>query len=256
MITNDYQKLEPGNKVRLIEVDGTAFGADILRFHNHSIAWTPAEIEQLQDKLTDEQLDSGKPYGKSLWWQGNEFGAWPFELQGLQMSSDGQAAHPTLSVSNIDGLISALCIQFDDMVQAKLVIHDTLSHYLDARNFPDGNPKADPQQETRQLWYIDRRSAETDTQIEFELSSPVDLRGRVIPTRQIHSLCTWCSRGWYRTGKGCDYAGTLYFDEDGNQVNDPALDACGGLLSDCEKRFGSNNTLPFGGFPGSALVRG
>ncbi|MBT0481663.1 phage minor tail protein L, partial [Morganella morganii subsp. morganii] len=32
MITNDYQKLEPGNAVRLFEVDGTAFGApDILR---------------------------------------------------------------------------------------------------------------------------------------------------------------------------------------------------------------------------------
>ena len=45
MITNDYQKLEPGNAVRLFEVDGTAFGApDILRFHAYNIPHTEAEI--------------------------------------------------------------------------------------------------------------------------------------------------------------------------------------------------------------------
>lgn len=45
MITNDYQKLEPGNAVRLFEVDGTAFGApDILRFHAYNIPHTEAKI--------------------------------------------------------------------------------------------------------------------------------------------------------------------------------------------------------------------
>lgn len=34
MITEDYQKLEPGEKIRLIEVDGSTFGLDdVLRFH-------------------------------------------------------------------------------------------------------------------------------------------------------------------------------------------------------------------------------
>lgn len=42
----DYQKLEPGNEVRLFSVDGTAFGmSDVLRFHAHNIAHTPEEIE-------------------------------------------------------------------------------------------------------------------------------------------------------------------------------------------------------------------
>ena len=37
----DYQKLEPGNHVRLFSVDGTAFGmSDVLNFHAHNIAHT------------------------------------------------------------------------------------------------------------------------------------------------------------------------------------------------------------------------
>ncbi|MBW7984727.1 phage minor tail protein L [Enterobacillus tribolii] len=248
MITNDSQKLEPGNRVELIEVDGSAFGADILRFHSHTLPYTEEELKAAGG-------DESKLPAKSIWWQGQEYGPWPVQISDIEMSTDGQAAAPKLTVANQNGLISALCIRFDDMVQARVIIHRTFEHYLDARNFPGGNLTADPEQESQQLWYIDRRSTETDTAIEFELSSLVDLRGRVIPTRQIHSQCTWCSRGWYRTGKGCDYAGTRYFDEDGNPVDDPSLDVCGGLLSDCKKRFGEDNPLPFGGFPGSALIR-
>ncbi|MGQ7109047.1 phage minor tail protein L, partial [Escherichia sp. TWPC-MK] len=37
----DYQKLEPGDEVRLFEVDGTAFGTgEVLRFHSYSLAQT------------------------------------------------------------------------------------------------------------------------------------------------------------------------------------------------------------------------
>jgi hypothetical protein len=47
-LNNDYQKLEPGNTVRLFEVDGTAFGVgEVLRFHNHNIPHTEAEISLL-----------------------------------------------------------------------------------------------------------------------------------------------------------------------------------------------------------------
>ena len=37
MLNTDLQKLEPGNRVRLVEVDGTKFGADILRFHSDTL---------------------------------------------------------------------------------------------------------------------------------------------------------------------------------------------------------------------------
>lgn len=248
-LNSDYQKLEPGNTVRLFEVDGSAFGLDeVLRFHAYNLSHTPEEI-------TAAGGDSAKLAAKSIWWQGKEYGAWPCQIEGLEMATSGSTAQPTLTLANLNGSITALCLSFEDMAQAKVTIHDTLAHYLDAKNFPEGNPTADPEQEKKQVYYIDRKSLENDETVEFELASPADLRGLQIPTRQIHSLCTWCSRGWYRTGKGCDYAGTRYFDENGQPVDDPSQDKCGGLLSDCQKRFGENNPVPFGGFPGAALIR-
>lgn len=247
-INTDLQKLEPGNRVRLYEVDGTKFGADVLRFHSDTLPHTPAEIAAAGS-------DETKLQAKPIWWQGKEYSAWPVQIEGLATASDGTSAQPKLSVANLDGSITSLCLTFDDMVQAKVTIHDTFAHYLDAKNFPDGNPEADPEQEKLQVFYIDSKSAETNETVEFTLSSPMDLQGLMLPTRQIQSLCTWCMRGWYRTGNGCDYAGTRYFDDKGNPVSDPSLDKCSGLMSDCKKRFGDSSPLPFGGFPGSALIK-
>lgn len=249
MINSDYQKLEPGNAIRLFEVDGTAFGvSDILRFHAHSIPHTEAEILAAGG-------DESKLPAKSIWWQGEEFKAWPCQIEGIEASTSGSAAQPKLSVANLDGSITALCLHYDDLLQAKVSIHDTLAQYLDAKNFQSGNPSADPTQEKLQVYYIDSKSAETNQIIEFTLSSPMDLQGLMIPTRQLHSLCSWCIRGKYRTGDGCDYAGTLYFDEKNNPVSDPSLDKCSGTLRGCKLRFGEHEELPFGGFPGTSLIR-
>lgn len=249
MINSDYQKLEPGNAIRLFEVDGSAFGVnDILRFHSHSIPHSEAEILAAGS-------DESKLPAKSIWWQGEEFKAWPCQIEGIEASTSGSAAQPKLSVANLDGSITALCLHYDDLLQAKVTIHDTLAQYLDARNFSSGNPTADPTQEKLQVYYIDSKSAESNQVVEFTLSSPMDLQGLMIPTRQLHSLCTWCIRGKYRTGDGCDYAGTRYFDDKNNPVADPSLDKCSGTLSGCKLRFGEHEELPFGGFPGTSLIR-
>ncbi len=105
---------------------------------------------------------------------------------------------PTLSVANLDSTISALCLAYQNMVQARVTIRMTFAHYLDARNFPEGNPQADPTQEKIDVFYIDSKTHEDNESIHFALSSPADLQGIQIPTRQIHSLCTWCMRGLYR----------------------------------------------------------
>ncbi|MEZ2792181.1 phage minor tail protein L [Proteus sp. TJ1640] len=248
MITADYQKLEPGNTVRLFEVDGTEFGVpNILRFHAYNIPITEEEM----------QKSKGEIEAKSIWWQGNEYGAWPVQIEGLESSTTGSSANPKLSVANLDSSITALCLHYDDMLKAKVIIHDTLSHYLDAENFSDGNASADPTQERVSVFYIDSKSAETNEFVEFTLASPMDLQGVMIPTRQLHSMCTWCLRGQYKSGDGCDYAGQNgYFDKQGNPVDDPSLDKCSGLLkTGCVPRFGKNNPLPFGGFVGTSLLR-
>lgn len=245
----DYQKLEPGDEIRLFEIDGSAFNmGDILYFHGYNIPHTEAEILAAGG-------DESKLPAKSIWWQGAEYKAWPCELEGIESSTSGSDAQPTLRVGNIDGSISALCLHYDDLAMARVIIHETQKQYLDARNFPEGNTTADPTQEKRHLYFIDTKSLETDETVEFTLSSPMDLQGMMIPTRQYHSVCTWCIRNKYRSGDGCDYAGTKYFDKNNQPVDDPSKDVCNGTLTACKLRFGEHNELPFGGFPGTSLIR-
>ncbi|WP_313471784.1 phage minor tail protein L [Atlantibacter hermannii] len=248
-LNSNYQKLEPGNAVRLFSVDGTAFGTgEVLRFHSHNVPHTEAEIVAAGG-------DESKLPAKSIWWQGQEYKAWPCQIEGIEASTSGSSAQPKLSVANLDGSITALCLAYDDLLQAKVTIHDTLVQYLDARNFAGGNPTADATQEKLQVWYIDAKTSETSEVVEFALSSPMDLQGLMIPTRQLHSLCTWCIRNKYRTGDGCDYAGNRYFDKNNNPVDDPSRDECNGTLTACKLRFGDGNELSFGGFPGTSLIR-
>ncbi|MCL3078107.1 phage minor tail protein L, partial [Klebsiella pneumoniae] len=96
---------------------------------------------------------------------------------------------------------------------------------------------------------------EDDEKVEFTLSSPFALQGMMIPTRQLHAICTWCIRNQYRSGNGCDYAGTRYFDRNNQPVDDPSQDVCNGTLTACKLRHGENSELPFGGFPGTSLIR-
>ena len=64
-----------------------------------------------------------------MWWQGQEYGAWPYELTGISVSSDGQSSRPSLTVANISGTIGALCRRFQGMAKAKVIIHDTFAHW-------------------------------------------------------------------------------------------------------------------------------
>ncbi|CDH04938.1 putative phage protein (phage tail protein) (fragment) [Xenorhabdus bovienii str. oregonense] len=89
-INADLQRLEVGNKILLFSVDGSAFGGPELYFHNHTIPYTEAELENLDDLPT-----------KSIWWQGVEYKPWPVRIEGLEVNSDGRTVSPTLSVANL-----------------------------------------------------------------------------------------------------------------------------------------------------------
>lgn len=230
-LNSDIQSLEPGNRIALFELDATSIGADILRFHAH--------------------LQSGP-----IFWQGNQYDPWPIECEGF-VRNYAQPASPTLRVSNIDGTITALCLAFDDLVGATLIRRQTLAQYLDAANFGGVNPTADPDEHfPDEIWYIDRKSAETNETVEFELASAADLNGASLPGRQIiPNACGWILRGGYR-GPYCGYSGPPVADINDQPTSDPSLDVCGGRLVSCKLRFGQNNELPIGSFPAADLIRG
>lgn len=184
-------------------------------------------------------------------WQGNVYTPWPIKAVEFATPSQGSPARPKLQVGNFGATISALCRQYEDLLGVKLKRRRTLVKYLDAVNFADGNPTASPTEEYPvETWIITRKVNETPAAIEFELGSPLDLQGVKLPRRQvIAGTCLWA----YRSGE-CGYAGPPVADYTNKPTTDAAKDQCSRTLAGCKKRFGANGELPFGAFPGIALV--
>ena len=113
MIKTDIQKLAPGAIVELFELDLTPFGGEVLRFH----AGTNGLIQNVT-------------------WQGSVYTAFPVQATGFEFNGQGQAARPRLVVANVVGAITALVLQYQDIVGAKVTRRRTLAKYLDDANYP------------------------------------------------------------------------------------------------------------------------
>lgn len=188
--------------------------------------------------------------GQSVIWQGNTYQEYPIEASGMGVNGQDEV-RPTLTISNVSGLISGLVTQFSDLVGSKVTRKRTKVIYLDAANFSDGNPTADPNSYLPdEIYFVNQKVQENKLQAEFELASALDLDGFQLPRRQvIANICPWV----YRGGE-CGYTGTDYFDYQDNPVTTFDEDVCGKRPSSCRCRFnagGGNNPLPFGGFPGA-----
>lgn len=229
-INADIQTLELGALVELFELDATAIGAELYRFHGYQ--------------------KTG-----SIWWQGLEYTPWPIQADGFQMTGDAQQPQPKLLVGNVTGFISALCLGFEDLVGAKLTRRRTLGRYLDSRNFAEGNAEADPDEEfPADIWYVEQKTGESKTEVEFALSSPINLNNKQLPGRQIvANCCQWLSIGGYR-GPYCGYTGGPVATDDDIITTDAAQDRCSGTLNGCKLRFGENGQLRYGSFPTAGRV--
>ena len=261
-LNSDFQKLYVDGLIQLFELDASALGAGILRFHGHiSYAdWERIYSSIGSDGLIGSDTNIGKIYDvsdektwfRNIIWQGQSFEPIALQCDGLEMRSDGKASAPTLSMANnfrgIQGAISAYCLQFKDFVGVKIKVITTLAKYLDAENFSTGNSSA--QNEAKeQLWYIEQKTSENAQAVTFELSNPIDFEGLKIPVRQISNYCQW----EYRSEE-CGWTGANFFTNQDEPTDNPAFDQCSRRLSGCECRFGKGNVLRFGGFPASTLI--
>jgi lambda family phage minor tail protein L len=123
-----------------------------------------------------------------------------------------------------------------------------MARYLDAVNWPGGVSPYSPDSTAefpKEVFVLDRKSAETRDVVEYEMCAAFDLIGVRNPKRQcISNICQWV----YRSAE-CSYTGTSYFTEN-DVATTLANDVCGKRLNSCKARFGSTAQLPFGSFPG------
>ena len=185
-------------------------------------------------------------YGE-LVWNSQAYMALPIEVEGFEYSGQGTLPRPKLRIGNIMGTITALIFTLPEGLEgAKITRIRTLGRFLDAANFPSGNANADPLAEfPREVYFVDRKSAENRDIVEFELASAFDMAGIRAPKRQCITRCQWV----YRSSE-CGYTGTNYFNADDSSVPNASQDVCGKRVDSCTVRFGQGAALPHGGYPG------
>jgi lambda family phage minor tail protein L len=216
-----------GAMLDLYEVDLQAFGGDVLRFHAGT-----------------------NGYFNDVIWQKVAYSAYPIDVEGFEVKSEGTYSRPTMKVANITGLITGINHDFEDALGAVVTRRQVLVKHLDAVNFPNGNADADPTMEAVSRYVIEEMAEETFETVTYNLATPVDCDNAIIPARTILAdVCQWVYRG-----DGCGYSGGPVADEKDNPTSDMSRDKCSKHRSGCRLRFAKPSALPYGGYPGSAKV--
>ena len=132
-------------------------------------------------------------YGDIVW-NSETYQRFPVEASGFAFQR-GQLPRPTITISNMGTPSMSLALLAansftagNDLTGAKVTRIRTMARFVDAANFsgatnPFGTP--DPDAEfPREVYYIDRKSAENRTVVQFELAAIFDMAGIRAPKRQ------------------------------------------------------------------------
>ena len=173
-VFSEVQKINPSAIIELfvLQLDTALHGANtIYRFHAGSNLNANGEIV----------------------FAGNSYLRFPIEATGFAYQR-GQLPRPKVTISNATGLISSILISVNqvtagnDLTGATFTRIRTMARFLDAVNFPgNSNPLGTPDPTAefkRQIFIVDRKSAENREIVEFELAASTDMAGVRAPKRQ------------------------------------------------------------------------
>ncbi len=213
-----------GAFIDLFEADLQPYGGDMVRFHSGT-----------------------NGYFGDVIWKGNAYPAYPIAVEGFESKNEGTYARPQMAVANVSGLITGINSDFDDMIGVVITRRQVPVKYLDAVNFPNGNPDADQTMEAVSRYVVEEKTEETFEQVTYTLATPIDCDNAIIPARTILAdVCQWAYRG-----TGCNYSGGPVADERDNATTNPALDKCSHRKTGCRLRYPRPAVLPISSFPGS-----
>ena len=173
-IITDLQKINPSSIIELFSITTEAAlhgSATTYRFHAGT-----------------NRVGNG-----NIIWAGDTYVKMPIQAEGFAFRR-GQLPRPTLTISNALGTITAILLNVNsvttgnDLTGATVTRIRTLARYLDGVNFPGNtNPFGTPDPDAefpREIYYIDRKSAENREIVQFELAAVFDLAGIRAPKRQ------------------------------------------------------------------------
>lgn len=234
-IKTEVQKLDPSAIVSLFTLDTSSLGGPVMRFTQSSKAYGPVTFQGISYDPVD------------------------VEFEGLETTGLGAFPTPRITLANTNGVVQALVNTYGDLNGSYLQRIRTFARFL------DGEPDADPTSFFGpDIYRIERKVDDNESSIEWELSTSIDQEGAMIPGRVIiKNTCMWRYRVWradlpggagYDYSKAqCPYTGAQAYDINDAPVS-PALDHPSRTLNCCKVRFGADQPLPFGGFPGVPRV--
>jgi len=192
-------------------------GIDKLYFHDGSNGAADITWYSLLDDTNFGSTTSGH-YGQQT------YSAFPVESEGWEVRGSGSLPRPTVRFANINQYWNAHLSEYDDLVGAKVIRRRTLQKHLGT------NP---PVEFNRDVYYVERKTTETATMVEFELASAFDVQGIQLPRRAVVAArCPWKYKD--PDQGGCDWPAdnrftinsiehTLYFDKDDNRITTHAI---------------------------------
>mgnify|MGYP003109779642 CR=1 FL=1 len=173
-VFSEIQKINPSSIIELfvLQLDTALHGANtIYRFHSGTNLDANGEIV----------------------FAGNSYLRFPIQATGFA-DQRGKLPRPKVTISNATGLMSAILVSVNqvtagnDLTGATFTRIRTMARFLDAVNFPgNSNPLGTPDPTAefkRQIFIVDRKSAENREVVEFELAASTDMAGVRAPKRQ------------------------------------------------------------------------
>ncbi len=202
------QTLEPGNIIHLYEITSSA-GTFYFSPYNKS----DGNPIQMYDYTTNSQL--------------NTYQSFPVIATGFEQKMGGPIARPTITFSLASNVQTgntnnnfrlAASSEFDSLLGLKITRRTTFSNYLKdgADDTGSGNT---PVEFNRQIWIIDRITSFNKVSITYELVSPFDLEGMVLPKRQVvGNACPWVYTGADPTYAESEKVGGCSWRRDGEKI--------------------------------------
>ena len=130
---------------------------------------------------------------------GGIYKPFPMLIEGIEITSEGAQSRPTLTIPNVESVLrsdttistelDSTDFEIEDLMGERFTRRQTLAKYIDQGGAEYEFPKAE--------YIIDRVASKNQLMIQFELSSPFDLSGVRVPSRQVTGkYCPWVYKQW------------------------------------------------------------
>jgi lambda family phage minor tail protein L len=234
-LNTEISSLTPSTQVILYEIDLSEIAPTMINYNYNGQQPINNGIFRVYNDYNVFNIVNN-PYG-TIKWQNNFYYPFPIFAEGFEYSSAGTLPTPKISISNLSPdnssnsfyrYIRMQMQSLGDIVGAKFTRIKTFLKYLDGANFSGRYNPYNPNtglyevELPRDIYYIDRKTLESNNVIEYQLNTILDIENLTLPARTIYAKkCPFQYRG-----EGCiyEYDSRLTYLHSGiyaNTVNSP-----------------------------------